>query len=203
MTVKAKVKKAGDDEKLKELILILARESEGDPNFGAVKLNKELFYCDFLAYQHLGKSITGQEYIALERGPAPKYKTTIIHEMTKAGDLAIRPHEAFGDVQDRAFALREPKLDKFSKDELNLIHRVVHNCHDKSGKELSTMSHKFLGWRLAHEKEEIPYSVALGGRREPTLDEIKWGNELEAFAVECLKRHEAPAASNGPTSAAI
>jgi len=190
----------GDDEKLKELILLLAQESENDPNFGAVKLNKELFYCDFLAYLHLGKSITGQEYIALERGPAPKYKTNIIHEMKNAGDLAIRKHEAFGDVQDRALALREPKLNKFTQEEIQLVHYVLRNCHDKSGRDLSAMSHKFLGWRLANDKEEIPYTVALAGLREPTLDEIKWSQELEPLALECLKRHES-AASNGPASA--
>ena len=180
----------GDDEKLKELILFLARESEGDATFGAVKLNKELFYSDFLSYLHYGKSITGHEYIALERGPAPKYKMGIIAEMVKRGDLAVRKHEAFGDVQDRAFALREPKLDKFSKEEIQLVHHVVRNCHDKTGRDLSAMSHAFLGWRLAQEKEIIPYPVALIGTREPTLDEIKWGQELEPMAMECLGRNE-------------
>ena len=70
----------GDDEKLKELILLLARASEGDPNFGTVKLNKELFYSDFLAYRLFGKAITGHEYIALELGPGPKHKLRIVHE---------------------------------------------------------------------------------------------------------------------------
>jgi antitoxin SocA-like protein len=186
--------KKGDDEKLKELILFLARESEGDANFGAVKLNKELFYSDFLAYLHHGKSITGHDYIALERGPAPKYKMQIILGMVRRGELAIRKHEAFGGVQDRAFALREPNLDKFSKDEIQLVHHVVRHCHAKSGKDLSAMSHAFLGWRLAKEKEIIPYSVALIGTREPTLDEIKWGQELEPKAMECLGRYERRAA---------
>lgn len=184
----------GDDKKLKELILLLARQSEGDPNFGAVKLNKELFYSDFLAYLHFGKAITGHEYIALERGPAPKHKLRIIHEMVQRGDLAVRKQEAFGLVQDRAFALREADLEKFTKDELRLINYVVGNCHDKSGTDLSAMSHRFFGWRLAREKEVIPYSVALVGTREPTLDEIKWGRELEPMARECLARHERTAA---------
>jgi len=47
-----------DDTKLKELILLLARESEGDPHFGATKLNKELFYTDFLAYLNFGQAVT-------------------------------------------------------------------------------------------------------------------------------------------------
>jgi hypothetical protein len=183
----------GDDGKLKELILLLASECENDPSFGAVKLNKELFYCDFLAYQKLGKSITGHEYIALERGPAPKYKLTIIHEMVESGELAVRKHAAFGHVQDKAFALRKPKFDKFTQDEIQLVYHVLRLCHDKTGKDLSVMSHRFLGWRLAQEKETIPYSVALLGTREPTLDEIKIGQELEPMALECLRRDDGTA----------
>lgn len=179
----------GDDEKLKELILLLARASEGDSNFGTVKLNKELFYSDFLAFRLFGKSITEHEYIALELGPGPKQKLRIIHEMQKSGDLAVRKHEAFGMVQDRPFALREPKLDKFTKEEIQLAHSVADACHEKTGAELSEMSHKFFGWLLAEPKEVIPYSVALVGMREPTLDEVKWGLELEPMALQSLGRH--------------
>jgi hypothetical protein len=40
-----------DDEKLRELILYVSTLSKDDDNFGATKLNKLLFYADFLAYQ--------------------------------------------------------------------------------------------------------------------------------------------------------
>jgi len=183
-----------DDEKLKELILLIARESEGDVHFGAVKLNKELFYSDFLAYLHFGKAITGHEYIALERGPAPRYKMGIIHHMVEDGDLAIRKTESFGNVQDRAFALREPKLEVFTKEEIQLVHYVVRRCRTKTGKDLSTMSHTFVGWCLAKEKETIPYAVALIGNREPTLEEFKIGQELEPMALQCLGKNEPIAA---------
>ena len=40
-------------DKFRELILYIAQESEGDPNFGATKLNKILFFCDFLGLPRL------------------------------------------------------------------------------------------------------------------------------------------------------
>jgi len=43
-----------DDEKLRELILYLADNSNGDESFGALNLNKHLFYADFYAYVYLG-----------------------------------------------------------------------------------------------------------------------------------------------------
>jgi hypothetical protein len=39
-----------NDEKLSELILLISEWSQSDPRFGAIKLNKLLFHCDFSAY---------------------------------------------------------------------------------------------------------------------------------------------------------
>jgi hypothetical protein len=186
MTTKTKT---GSDQKLKELILLLARESEGEPNFGAVKLNKELFYSDFFAYLYLGKPITGHEYIAMELGPGPKYKLSIIHEMERQGELAVRKHAVSRYQEDRVFALREPNLKQFTPEEIQLVHDVLKFCHEKTGKDLSTDSHAFLGWSLAAEKEIIPYPVMLIGTRGPTSEEIKWGHELESLELECLERN--------------
>jgi hypothetical protein len=52
--------------------LLIATRSEGDEPFGAVKLNKLLFYADFFAYVKFGECITGQEYQKLAQGPAPR-----------------------------------------------------------------------------------------------------------------------------------
>jgi hypothetical protein len=92
-------------------------------------------------------------------------------------------------VQDRAFALREPNLEKFTKEEIQLAHSVAAACHNKTGVDLSDLSHKFFGWLLAGFKEIIPYSVALVGMREPTMDEVEWGIELEPMALQSLGRH--------------
>ncbi len=43
-----------DERKLKEFILYVADRCEADPTFGAVKLNKILFYADFLAFASTG-----------------------------------------------------------------------------------------------------------------------------------------------------
>jgi len=43
-----------DDEKLRGFFLYLADNSNGDERFGAVNLNKLLFYADFYTYVYLG-----------------------------------------------------------------------------------------------------------------------------------------------------
>src|SRR5690606_1570423 len=60
-----------EKEKLAELVIFFARESEKDRLFGSTKLNKLLFLADFLAYGYLGKPITGARYIHKKRGPTP------------------------------------------------------------------------------------------------------------------------------------
>ena len=50
-----------DSEKFRELIVyIVRRNRQTDPTFGAIKLNKVLYYADFAAYRHFGS-----------RSPAP------------------------------------------------------------------------------------------------------------------------------------
>lgn len=175
-----------NENKFRELVLLIARKSEGDPCFGALKLNKLLFYSDFTAYLMLGKPITGQEYFALENGPAPRYMVRAREQMTNKGDIAIRKKETVSGPQMRTFALREPDLAQFTANEVNLVDNVIRLFQGQTGTEMSALTHRFPGWKLAAEKEPIPYSVALVGDRVPTDAERKFGVTLEALAASCL-----------------
>ncbi len=61
-----------NEKRFGELLLYISKKCASDPKFGATKLNKILFYSDFLAYAQLGNSITGCEYQKLPHGPVPK-----------------------------------------------------------------------------------------------------------------------------------
>ncbi|MGB8128780.1 MAG: Panacea domain-containing protein [Candidatus Angelobacter sp.] len=175
--------------KLRELIIHVATLSGMDEPFGATKLNKILFNADFEAYRQWGKSISGQEYFALEWGPAPRIMKRVISDMERKRELAIEPKEYYGEKQDRPVALRGANLDIFSKEELNLVIMVINKHWGKSATKMSNESHEFLGWAVAKLEETIPYEVALVGTRGPTLDEIRYGEGLQAMAEECLARN--------------
>src|SRR4051794_3864926 len=89
-----------DDDKLRELIIYISERCETDPRFGAVNLNKILFYSDFVAYGKTGKSITGQPYQRLKQGPAPKRLLPVRREMMDT-DLAIKKADYYGRQQER------------------------------------------------------------------------------------------------------
>ncbi len=183
-TVQSRIKP--NENKFRELVLLIARKSEGDPRFGSLKLNKLLFYSDFVAYLMLGKPISGQEYFALENGPAPRYMVRVREQMLADGDIAIRQKETVAGPQARTFALREPNLLQFTAQEVDLVDNVIQIFWGQVGSEMSELTHRFPGWKLAAQKETIPYTVALVGDRAPTDAERKVGATLEALAASCL-----------------
>lgn len=176
-----------NDQKLKELILYVCFKSEHDETFGAVKLNKLLFFADFLAYARFGKPITGQEYQALKQGPAPRRLLPVRQELIKEGRLALQKTDYFGLKQDKPVALDAPNLDLFTASEIALVDAVIQKLEDMNATEVSSMSHEFIGWRLAGEAETIPYTVALLGRREPMPKDFNLLPRLQEIAKRCMK----------------
>jgi uncharacterized phage-associated protein len=169
-----------DDRKFYELVVLLADRSKDDPLFGAIKLNKLLFYCDFLAYALLGKPITGQEYFALQNGPAPRHKVVHWDKMVRRKDIAIRRESTrFDNEREVTLALRDPDVTVFTSPELDIVYKVLAHSKDMAGSDLSKITHKFPGWELAREKEVIPYPVALVGNRHPTPAELKYARALQ------------------------
>ena len=174
------------DDKLRELILYIARESEGDPSFGATKLNKLLFYADFLAYKHLGGAITKQEYQALDQGPAPRKLVPLLQKMEKVCEVATQKTDYHNYTQNRTIALRTANLDRFKPEEVVLVSRIIRQCWGKTARHMSDLSHQFIGWRLANIGDTIPYPVALISEREPTKTEINYARSLQSLAKKCL-----------------
>ncbi len=179
-----------DDDKLQELILFVSQRSEGDPLFGATKLNKLLFYADFLAYATLGSAITSHRYQKLKNGPAPRAVLPILRRMESQGLIVQVQRNHFGKPQRRTIACRDANLSRFSAEEIALVTDILDYCRGKNAREMSLMSHKFAGWKLAEEGEDIPYEVMLAQLEKPTDDDLSRGMllapELNAIANECL-----------------
>jgi hypothetical protein len=162
-----------DDAKLEELILFVASRSEDDPHFGSTKLNKLLFFADFLAYVTLGKAITNQEYMRLPNGPAPRRMKPIITQMCAAHSLALAERDRYGKTQEVPKALRGADLKLFSAEEIAVVTDVLDGFRKKNARGISSLSHKFAGWKLAKDRETIPYAVALVEFKKPRKRDIE------------------------------
>ena len=170
-----------DQRKFRELLLYVSARSTHDKKFGAIKLNKILFFCDFEAYVRLGKPITGAAYFRLGKGPAPKCLVPVRRELMEQGIIELEHVELkSGKLQDRVVPLRAPNTSVFTGEELELIDRVVATLWDHDAEEVSDLSHNEIGWQVMREKETIPYALAFYSNAPLSEDEIARGQQLAA-----------------------
>jgi hypothetical protein len=168
-------------EKFKELILYIAQQSEGDSTFGATKLNKILFFCDFLSYRAYRESITEQRYFKLPFGPAPRALVPVVNELLEEGACIKVSRSRFGLPQETIFVKREANLEAFRPRDIALADFVLRQLRDNDATEVSNLSHEFIGWQLAGDREDIPFeTIFLGDPRRVKLteEEILHGQQL-------------------------
>ena len=152
-------KKASSDARLGELILYIADKCAADRCYGAIKLNKILFFADFTAFAQHSKSITGAEYMGLPQGPVPRHLVAVREQLLEEGSITIRRQAFKTKTQERIIPLRDAQLDLFSSSEISLVDSVIAQYWGKSAKTMSELSHTRI-WRLAGtEKGAIPYQA--------------------------------------------
>jgi DNA-binding transcriptional regulator YiaG/uncharacterized phage-associated protein len=120
------------------------------------KLNKLLFYADFLMYKQSGYSISGVQYRAIPMGPVPNNFQSIFEHLANKGEFEVYyttfhdggTGEQFISHENRKF---NPGL--FSKDELMVLEAVVERFKNISTKEIIDISHNEKAW-MENEKEK-------------------------------------------------
>src|SRR5574341_687171 len=162
MPTRAPYKPEFNEAKFRELLIYIAKKSETDPKFGAVKLNKILYYSDFIAYRRLGKPITGATYQKLGEGPAPREILRIRRIMITEGIAEIRHVPYFNGVQQRLVLLgnRTVNREVFEPGELEIVDEVMENLLWLSARDTTEMSHQEPGWIASRYGAVIPYETA-------------------------------------------
>ena len=151
-----------DAERFEELIVYIAQKCTDDPTFGAVKLNKILYYSDFDAYRHMRQPISGATYRKLQAGPAPKELQRSRDKLIEEGRLILENRPYFNRLQKR-LALApgaQANAELFTAREREIVDEVIQFFWGKSAREVSDYSHREPGWKFAEEFENIPYETA-------------------------------------------
>lgn len=150
---------AESKERLRELMLFISDRCESDPTFGAIKLNKILFFSDFFSFAEHGKAITGVPYKKYALGPVPTVLKRLRNKMEQDGEIVIRKKRYQGGMQDRVVPLREPDLGIFNGRDIVMAEEVIDMLWGLSANEVSELSHD-RAWRNTPEGEVIPYEAA-------------------------------------------
>lgn len=182
-----------DSDKFRELVVYVAKHSDGDPRFGAVKLNKILYYSDFAAYRQLGQPITGATYRKYFEGPAPIELPETRKELIDAGDATSeeRPYFAGSVVKLILRAGREPNIELFMTGELEIVDEVVDFFEAKTEREVAAFSNREPGCAVAGDREIIPYETAWLSSDPVSRDAEEWGIQLfESLQTDYVTSHE-------------
>lgn len=147
--------------RLKEMVVFFAHKV---PSY-KTKMNKLLFYADFLCFRELGVSMSGARYKAIPYGPVPDKFQTLFENLAETDviDLLYTPLDNGGRKEkligreDRPF---NPNL--FTETEVSFLEQIAARFLDTSPSDIVEISHKEIGW-LANEaaKNFIPYDYAL------------------------------------------
>jgi len=126
------------------------------------KLNKLLFYSDFLHFREFRSSITGSSYAKIPFGPVPdKYAMCYaILEDTHLLNVSPEILEQTDIVVERMTSTRPPNLNYFSTSELLAVTYINLHFGNRTSKELSELSHEEEGYKNTEQGKLIPYSYA-------------------------------------------
>jgi len=148
------------DQKLGELILYIALACQHHNKFGAIKLNKILFFSDFISYLRHGQPITGAQYMRKHAGPVPVRLVPVRENLERSRSIAVVHRRMMPFVQHRIVALREPDWSLFRPEQIALVDWVVNSLKVFSADAVSRLSHQ-KAWQIARDGEIIPYSAVL------------------------------------------
>jgi Protein of unknown function (DUF4065) len=167
--------------RLRELILYVSEKSKHDEKFGAIKLNKILYYADFIAFKKYGEPITGAQYMRLDKGPAPTHLMPVREDMLAKNEITIVQRDYWTQTQKVVKPLRPANLDLFSGREIALVDGIIDELWQMDAYEVSQRSHN-RGWKAATERDAIPYEAIFLSDEGLDHDDIDWAysvvNEL-------------------------
>lgn len=129
------------------IALVISYFSEHISDLWKTKLNKLLFYSDFLNYRRTGYSISGIAYRAIPFGPVPaEYEK--LYVKLKDDELANVELVEFenGNYGEAITAIKEFDETAFSNLELNTLKAVVEKFAKCNTKQIVNISHKEKAW---------------------------------------------------------
>lgn len=128
------------------------------------KMNKLLFYADFLMFKQSCFSISGMRYKAIEMGPVPINFQSIFEYLANKNEIDIFTTEfpqGYIGEQFKAKNKRPFKAELFSENELNVLEKVANVFKPTSTNQIIEISHLEEAWKKNEKnKSVISYEYA-------------------------------------------
>jgi len=146
-------------EKFKQVLHYIISKTGCFPNVGKTVLFKMLYFSDFDYYEINEEPITGEVYIKLPQGPAPKHFNEILEEL-KSEKKVKEFKRNIGKHKENLIkfvSLIEPIIDKLNIKEKEQIDNVLQKLSAMNATQVSGYSHEDIPWKATEDKKEIDY----------------------------------------------
>ena len=138
-------------EKISHMIMFFSNNA----NTWKPRLNKILFYTDFLAFKNTGYGITGLDYRAITYGPVPANDEKLYDEVTKGG-WVTRVHTEEKDYEGSFFTANLTCNESlFDTSELTIMKEVVEKFKWKSATQTTKVSFDEPAWKDNYKENKL------------------------------------------------
>ena len=121
------------------------------------KLNKEMFYADFLHYKLHGQSISGLQYQAIQYGPVPVHYDTIYDNIDGINKDIVVSHN----MESTRLNCESCDSSVFTEAEMQTLQVILTKIRPMSTQEVIEKSHEEDAWQNHHNGSKIiPYTEA-------------------------------------------
>lgn len=128
------------------------------------KMNKLLFYADFLMFKQSCFSISGMRYKAIDMGPVPTNFQSIFEYLDNKFEITILTTEFPNGYSGEQFKVRKDRnfnANLFSEDELKTLENVANTFNETSTNGIVNLSHLEEAWKKNKKgKKVISYEYA-------------------------------------------
>ena len=153
-----------DPRKLAEMIVFFG----AIPGMFKTKMNKMLFYADFLHFKEHALSISGSPYLAFARGPVPEHYDRLTAALVESGDLGVEEKGGKTWTGEVLVAQRQADLAAFSDSERNALESVAVRLRRSTSASISELSHREEAYSRTSPGQMISYryaqSLSLGSK---------------------------------------
>jgi uncharacterized phage-associated protein/DNA-binding transcriptional regulator YiaG len=138
-------------DKLTQMIVFFA--SMG--NVWKTKLNKLLFYADYLHFSRTGYGISGTSYRAIQMGPVPSHFDNLYSKVIEEESIEVEYVEFENGLGERFIPTGNFQPDLFSPNEMTALEDVRKRFGSMNGSQLIEVSHQEKGWLDCQNAKEI------------------------------------------------
>lgn len=145
-----------DYEVFKEMVIYLCTSIQ---NVSKTKLNKLLFYSDFISFQKLTLSMSGLAYEHNHYGPVPLNYTLLYESLKEDGVIDLK---SFSNYEGEYIVpINQEKFKYLSGQHIEVLDKVVEKFKNFNAKDISDYSHEESAYKDTGHNEPISYEYAL------------------------------------------